>query len=84
MIYTDTATERLVNDADRSRPSPIGSWLNAARLSLAPTGVEAPATRDRAREAATLRTWATQVRQTEPCFADDLFAAADRHEAQGS
>jgi len=84
MIYTDSATERLVKIAARSRPSPIGRWLRAAWLHLAPVPAESPGPRDRAREAEKLRTWATQVRQTEPHFADDLFAAADRHEALGS
>lgn len=84
MIYTDTATERQVRIAARCHPSPIGGWLKAAWLRLVPAAAEAPAPRDRAREAGKLRTWATQVRQTEPRFADDLFAAADRHEALGS
>ena len=84
MIYTDMATERLVRLDARSRPSPLGRWLKAAWLHLVPAPAKASASRDRAREAAALRTWATQVRHAEPCFADDLFAAADRHEALGS
>jgi len=84
MIYTDTATERLVQIAAGSRPSPVGSRLKAAWRHLVSAAAAAPPPRDRVREAAALRTWATQVRQTEPRFADDLFAAADRHEALGS
>jgi len=84
MIYTDTATERLVRIAARSRPSPIGRWLKAAFPHRAAVPAKAPPPRDRAREAAALRTWATQVRHDEPRFADDLFAVADRHEALGS
>lgn len=34
----------------------------------------------RAREAAELREYASRVQATEPGFAADLFAAADRHE----
>lgn len=79
MIYTDTAAERLANIAAHSRPSPIGNWLEAARRRLAPA--KAPPSRDRAREAAELRDWAVRVRQSNPRFADDLFAAAHRHEA---
>lgn len=84
MIHTDTATERQVRIAERSRPSPIGSWLKAAWLHLTAPPAESPAPRDRTREAEKLRTWATQVRHTDPRFADDLFAAADRHEAVGA
>jgi len=82
MIYTDTATERQVRIAARFRPSPLGRWLRAARLHLVSIPAEAPTPRDRTREAEKLRTWATTVRQTDPRFADDLFAAADRHERE--
>ena len=84
MIYSDTATERLVNMARRSGPSPIVRWLKAAWLQIGPASAKAPPTRDRVREAAKLRTWATDVQRSDPRFAEDLFAAADRHEAMAT
>jgi len=81
MIYSDTATERLADIARRSGPSPIGRWAKAAWQQLAPASAKALPTRDRVREAAELRVWATYVERANPSFADDLFAAADRHEA---
>ena len=84
MIYTDTATERIARSGVHSRPSPIGSWLRSALLHLVSAPAKAPPRRDRVREAAELRVWATEVRQTDPRFAADLFAAADRHEVMGS
>lgn len=35
---------------------------------------------DRAREAAEVRAWAGQFKNTDPSFAAELYAAADRHE----
>lgn len=84
MIYSDTATERLANIARRSGPSPIGRWLEAAWLHLGPASAKERPTRNRVRESAELRTWATYVQRTNPRFAEDLFAAADRHEAMAS
>jgi hypothetical protein len=82
MIYTDSAAERLACSTVRARPSPMGRWLKAAfpHRNAAPAQAHTP--RDRTREAEKLRTWATTVRQTDPRFADDLFAAADRHERE--
>ena len=38
---------------------------------------------DRAREASELRQYADSIRKSDPSFAHDLFAAADRHERGG-
>ena len=84
MIYTDTASECIARNGVHSRPSPIGRWLKSALLRLVSAPTEAPPRRDRVREATELRAWATEVRRTDPRFAADLFAAADRHEAMGS
>lgn len=82
MIYTDSATERLVRHAVRAHPSPVSRWLRATFPHLAAAHARVPTPRNRTREAEKLRLFATEVRQTDPRFADDLFAAADRHEAQ--
>ncbi|MDZ7591520.1 MAG: hypothetical protein U5L05_12780 [Rubrivivax sp.] len=68
MIYTDTATERLVRIAARSRPSPIGRWFQAAWRQFLPAPTESSVPRDRARKADKPRVLATPVRQTEPHF----------------
>jgi hypothetical protein len=66
-------------------PGPIGpalaDWLKRSLRHLA--GRRQPAAapvRDRAREAAEVRDWAMQLQLSDPGFAADLFAAADRHE----
>ena len=82
MIYTSTET-RYSNLAVHSGPSPLGAWLKAALARLMSRPAATPVPRDLAREAAEVRAWADTVRHTDPRFADDLFAAADRHEAQG-
>ncbi len=41
------------------------------------------AARSRGEEAESLRAYALSIRQSDPGFAADLYAAADRHEAQG-
>lgn len=84
MIYSDTATERLATIARRSGPSPIGRWFEAAWMHLGPASAKERPTRDRVHEAAELRTWATYVQRTNPSFAEDLLAAADRHETMAS
>jgi hypothetical protein len=60
---------------DRTAPAPV--WRDPLGLPVQP-----PRPHDRAREAARVRAFATTVRQTDPRFADDLFAAADRHEVE--
>jgi hypothetical protein len=70
-------------------PAPIGpalaGWLK--RLPRHFAGRRAPAPeppRDRAREAAEVREWAVSLQRSDPGFAADLFAAADRHEREAS
>lgn len=74
---------RFANIAVHAGPSPLGAWFLAAWHRLTATPPKTPPARDRAREAAEVRAWATQVRATDPSFADDLYAAADRHEREG-
>jgi hypothetical protein len=81
MIYTHTETSRFANVALSGGPSPIGTWLKAAVLRLLRSSLRELPPRDRVQEAAEVRTLAASVRQTDPRFAADLFAAADHHEA---
>ncbi len=83
MIYSATDTNRYANIAAHAGPSPLGAWLKTALLRLVPHSPKTPPPRDRVREAAEVRTWAASVQRTDPRFAADLFAAADRHEALG-
>ncbi len=62
--------------------SPIGSPSLLARLFQA-IGSRPVAARSRAEEAAEVRALATRVRCSDPGFANDLYAAADRHELSG-
>lgn len=80
MIYSNVAADRHANIAVHAGPSPLGAWLKATFLGLMSASVKAPPARDRVREAAELRTWAACVQRSDPLFAADLFAAADRHE----
>jgi hypothetical protein len=65
--------------------SALRAWLRAGwRLVRWQAAPSAPVPRDLAREAAEVRAWAETVRRGDPRFADDLFAAADRHEALGA
>ena len=59
-----------------------GTWLGAALRGLTklPAAPTRPAPRDRAREAASVRALADSYMRTDPRFAADLYAAADRHE----
>jgi hypothetical protein len=84
MITSNTATDRFANIAVQGGPSPMGAWLKSALRRLVPARARPQPPRDRVREAAELRTWATGIQRTDPRFADDLFAAADRHETMGS
>lgn len=70
---------------------PLASWLFMGQamqrlkqrfLSKAPKPPKSPD--DLAREAAELRTMAYQYLKTDPGFAGDLFAAANRHELTAS
>ena len=75
------------------RPAPItiprgAVWAAQAAVALADAwqrffSRRLLAPRSRAEEAESLRTYALSIRQADPGFAADLYAAADRHEAQG-
>jgi hypothetical protein len=80
MIYSNIAADRHANIAVHAGPSPLGAWLKSNLARLMSASAKAPLPRDRVREAAELRTWAACVQRTDPRFAADLFAAADRHE----
>jgi hypothetical protein len=80
MTCNEIQTDRYANIALHGGPSPIGAWLRASFLRLVSTAAKTPVPHDRVREAAELRTWAARVQRTDPRFAADLFAAADRHE----
>jgi hypothetical protein len=84
MNCTHTATDVYENIAKQAGPSPLGARLKAALLGLVPAPAKLPPPRDPVREAADLRTWAASIQQSQPVFAADLFAAADRHESMGS
>ena len=64
-------------------PSRLLPWFDAALRLFGSRRVAAPPMRDRVREACEVRARAEKVRATDPRFAADLFAAADRHERQG-
>lgn len=75
MAYS-TTTARPFAIGGPALPSPLGGWLR----SLFARAPRAAAPRDRVAEAAKVRAYAMAVRESEPAFAADLFAAADRHE----
>lgn len=83
MTYSNIAAERYANIVVHAGPSPLGAWLKSTLVRLMSAFAKAPPPRDRVREAAELRTWAACVQRTDPRFAADLFAAADRHEIMG-
>lgn len=84
MIYSNIAADRHANIAVHAALSPLGAWLKSILGRLMSAFGKTPPPRDRVREAAELRTWAANVQRTDPRFAADLFAAADRHEIMGS
>ena len=65
----------------RGQPEP-GRWNSIGALfhRLSPFSPAVPSARDPVREAAEVRTMADAIRSTDPRFAADLYAAADRHE----
>lgn len=83
MIYNLTALSHHANLAAHSGPSSLGAWMKAALQRLMVGTARKPVPRDPVREAAEVRTLAQSIRGHDPRFAADLFAAADRHEAQG-
>ena len=67
-----------------ARPSALAAWLLSTASRLVGRHASAPpAVPDRTREAAEVRNWAMTIERTDPRFAADLFAAADRHEREG-
>jgi hypothetical protein len=62
-------------------------WFGALWRALQPSAPHQPEDRERSgrhAEAARVRTFAQGLMSHDPRFAADLFAAADRHERQGS
>ena len=70
------------NRSSAGNATALRIWLAAAarRLVERRAAPVAPAPRDRAREAEEVRALAHTYRDTVPRFADDLYAAAERHE----
>ena len=71
------------NRSSAGNASALRTWLAAAARRLAghAKAPMAPAARNRAREAEAVRTLAHTHRATDRGFADDLYAAAARHES---
>ena len=69
------------NPALAGNASAPSTWLAAAvRRLVERAAAPVPAPRDRAREAEEVRALASTYCDTDPRFADDLYAAAERHE----
>lgn len=84
MFHVEGTSDCYVNLTARAAPSPFGAWVRSTlRRLVAATATTTPIG-DRVREAAELRRCATDMRHTDPRCADDLFAAADRHERTGA
>jgi len=74
-------------------PAPVGIprgsvWAAQAALALGDAWrrlftLRTQAPRTRSQEAEALRAYALSIRQSDPGFAADLYAAADRHETRG-
>ena len=78
-----TATRRLDSSVLTAGPSPLSAWLTAAWRRLMCRSASTRTQHDRVREMAEVRTLADSVRLSDPGFAEDLFAAADRYEHLG-
>jgi hypothetical protein len=66
----------------RTPAMPRGAWLAAQLFTRAAAWLRKPAAPlSRAAEAAQVREFAYGLMKTDPGFAADLFAAADRHES---
>lgn len=63
---------------------PIGFWiqrgLNILQAAFSPAPAQVAPKLSRSEEAEQLRNYARSVMQDDPSYAEDLFAAADRHE----
>ena len=84
MNYAPTANSRYVAEFQRGGTSPLGTWLRSGLKRLVPAMFSRAAPRDLAREAAEVRAYAVSFLESDPGFASDLFAAADRHERMQS
>lgn len=80
MNISTIASSHHADGAAPARPSALGIWLRSALGRALTSARKAPAARDRALEAAKVRAFAMTVRDTDPGFAADLFAAVDRQE----
>jgi len=80
MNHSTTARRYFDNIAASAGPSPLGTWLMTSFRHLMSRPATTPLPSQREREAAELRAYAQSIRGTDPRQADDLFAAADRHE----
>ncbi len=73
-----------VHTAPLASIRPIGFWIQRGLTVLQTTFATSPAQAapklSRHQEAEQLRNYACSVMQDDPSYADDLFAAADRHE----
>lgn len=73
-----------VHTAPLASIRPIGFWIQSSltflRTTFGPSTVQAAPQLTRHQEAEQLRNYACGVMQDDPSYADDLFAAADRHE----
>ena len=81
---TTTSIDRMSPQGCLAAPTASSprTWLEAALRGLKwlPAAPARPAPRDRAGEAAAVRALADSYLRTDPRFAADLYAAADRHE----
>ncbi|MCB2021834.1 MAG: hypothetical protein M9915_18165 [Rhizobacter sp.] len=80
MRYAPAANSRYAAFPPSGGSSPLGTWLRSVLQRLVPARSGAPVPRDHSRELAEVRAYAMSVRNSDPGFASDLFAAADRHE----
>ena len=81
MNHSTTARRYFDNIAASAGPSPLGTWLISALRRLMSRSAVIPVPTMHELEAAEVRAYAESVRRTDPGFAADLFAAADRHES---
>lgn len=83
MTYIAAHLSRFPGFATPPGTSQVYAWLQAMLRFLGTRPVAKPLARDGVREACKVRALAEKVRATDPRFAADLFAAADRHERLG-
>jgi Iap family predicted aminopeptidase len=80
----NTMSTASVHAATVAQVRPISYWvqrgLNILQAAFATSPAQAAPKLSRHQEAEQLRNYACSVMQDDPSYADDLFAAADRHE----